>query len=59
MSISKRMKHILLCKKCNQYTMKDKCPKCGKVTENPKPAKYDPEDRMGKYRRKAKEQMKK
>ena len=49
------MKHILKCKKCGQYTMKDKCPKCEIKTENPKPAKYDPTDRIGKYRRLAKE----
>jgi len=50
------MKHILVCKECNLYTMKEMCPKCGSKTTNPKPAKYDPEDRMGKYRRKAKEE---
>jgi rRNA maturation protein Nop10 len=35
--------------------MKDKCPKCGGNVINPKPAKYDPTDKVGKYRRKAKE----
>ena len=51
------MRHILKCKDCNQYTMKEKCPKCGKKTSVTKPAKYAPTDRMGKYRRKAKEMM--
>ena len=49
------MKHILKCKKCGQYTMEDKCPKCDAPTENPKPVKYDSTDKVGKYRRKAKE----
>lgn len=48
------MRHILKCSKCGQYTMKDSCPKCGVKNVNPKPAKYSPEDRMGKYRREAK-----
>ena len=50
------MKHILKCSSCGKYTMGEKCLKCGKKTINPKPAKYNPEDRMGKYRRKAKEE---
>ena len=45
-----------MCGECGQYTMQEVCPKCNVKTINPKPAKYDPEDRMGKYRRKAKEQ---
>ena len=49
------MKHILKCEDCGQYTMQEKCPKCGGNAVNPKPAKYDATDRMGKYRRKAKE----
>lgn len=49
------MKHILKCEKCGEYTMQEKCPKCGFATKNPKPAKYDPTDKVGKYRRKAKE----
>ena len=51
------MKHILKCPECRQYTMQDKCPKCGIKTENPKPAKYSPDDPYGGYRRKAKEDM--
>ena len=51
------MKHILVCSKCRQYTMQGKCPKCGIETENPKPAKYNPDDPYGDYRRKAKEDL--
>jgi len=50
-------RHIFKCKKCNSYTMSDKC-KCGGEAVNPKPPKYSPEDKFGKYRRKAKEAMK-
>ena len=37
--------------------MQGKCPKCGIETENPKPAKYNPDDPYGDYRRKAKEDL--
>jgi len=50
------MKHILFCKKCNTYTMKEE--HCGVKTISNKPAKYSPEDRFGKYRRIAKKQLK-
>ena len=50
-------RHILKCKKCNSYTMNDKC-KCGGDAVNPKPPKYSPEDKFGEYRRKAKEMQK-
>lgn len=45
------MRHILKCEK-HGYTMKETC--CNKKTINPKPAKYNPEDPYGLYRRKAK-----
>jgi len=48
-------KHILKCGKCGRYTLKDVCPECGGKAINPKPPKYSPEDRVGEYRRKAKE----
>jgi len=48
------MKHILLCKPCGAYTLRDKCPKCGKGTLRPIPPKYSPEDKYGHYRRKVK-----
>ena len=37
--------------------MKDICSKCSAKTENPKPAKYSPDDPYGSYRRKAKENI--
>ena len=39
------------CKKCDNYTLQDKCPKCGGKTVSPHPAKFSPEDPYGKYRR--------
>ena len=36
------------------YTLKEKCPACGKPTATAGPAKYSPEDRYGKYRRQLK-----
>lgn len=36
--------------------MQEVC-KCGEKTENPKPARYSPDDSYGEYRRKAKEEM--
>lgn len=36
------------------YTLQAACPKCGKATSQPGPAKYSPEDRYGKYRRQLK-----
>ncbi|NLI61797.1 MAG: RNA-protein complex protein Nop10 [Methanosarcinaceae archaeon] len=42
---------ILKCKSCNLYTLKIKCPKCGKKASSPKPMRYSPEDKWGKYRR--------
>ena len=48
------MKHIHKCSKCGEYTMKDE--HCSEKTHSPKPAKYSPEDKFGKYRRIAKKQ---
>ena len=36
------------------YTLRDACPECGAATENSAPAPFDPEDRWGEYRRRAK-----
>lgn len=44
-------KEILFCNNCKNYTLKKLCPKCGKKTISPKPAKYSPVDKFGKYRR--------
>lgn len=51
-------KHILKCPKCGSYTMSDKCKACNVKTEIVIPPKYSPEDRMGKYRRIAKKELK-
>lgn len=48
------MKHILKCTVCGEYTMKAE--HHGKKTLSPKPAKYSPEDKYGKYRRIAKKE---
>ncbi len=49
--------HILKCKECGTYTLKDKCPECGSSAVSQIPAKYSPEDPYGKYRREAKKEM--
>ena len=46
------------CKKCNIYTIKDKCPKCGGKLNVIYPPKYSIEDKFGKYRRKLKKESK-
>ena len=48
-------KHLMKCKVCGSYTMKDK--HCDRKTISPKPMKYSPEDRLGRYRRIAKRQQ--
>lgn len=48
------MKHILKCKKCSSYTLKEICPKCGSPAVTIKPPKFSLEDKFGKFRRKAK-----
>jgi len=47
---------ILFCKPCHIYTLKKECPTCKSPTITPKPAKYSPEDKYGKYRRMAKKE---
>ena len=49
------MRHILKCISCGNYTLKGKC-KCGGKAVTPKPAKYTPEDKYGKYRREVKKE---
>jgi H/ACA ribonucleoprotein complex subunit 3 len=39
------------CGPCGRYTMKAKCPECGGPTRTPHPARFNPGDRYGKYRR--------
>lgn len=48
-------KRILYCKSCDIFTLKGKCPKCGRIAVTTQPAKFSPEDKYGKYRRMAKE----
>lgn len=48
------MKHILKCRKCGNYTLKEKCPHCGSVAITIRPPKFSLEDKFGSYRRKAK-----
>lgn len=45
------MGFMMKCPACGNYTLKGNCPKCGKKTERPIPARYSPEDKYGKYRR--------
>ncbi len=47
-------RHILKCVVCGSYTMKEI--HCGKKTISPKPMKYSPEDKYGKYRRQVKKE---
>jgi len=54
----KKMLHILKCMKCGTYTLKKRC-SCNGEAVSPSPAKYSPDDRFAKYRRKAKELAKK
>lgn len=46
------MRHILYNKKLKEYTMREEVD--GVKSENPKPLKYVPNDRLAKYRREAK-----
>lgn len=48
-------RHIMFCRKCRKFTMKDVC-ECGSKALTTKPAKYSPEDKWGKYRRKSKKE---
>ncbi|NHI89047.1 MAG: RNA-protein complex protein Nop10 [Candidatus Thorarchaeota archaeon] len=49
------MTHLFKCSKCGQYTLEQqRCPTCGGSVFSPKPPRYSPQDKYGKYRRKAK-----
>ncbi len=50
------MKLILKCLKCDKYTLKESCSQCQEKTVTVQPAKYNPEDKFGKYRRKVKKE---
>ncbi len=38
------------CVDCNQYTLKNECPKCNEKTKTVHPAKFSPDDKYMKYR---------
>ena len=50
------MASVLLkrCTKCQEYTLKEACPRCGAKAIPNRPAKFSPEDSYGEYRRKLK-----
>ena len=48
------MKRLRICREDYSYTMKEKCPKCGRETFSAHPPKYSPEDRYAYYRRREK-----
>ena len=45
------MAHIYKCLKCNEYTLREVCKKCGEKTSKASPARYSPQDKYSKYRR--------
>jgi len=42
---------LRVCRACDRYTFRDECPNCSAPTRTPHPARFDPGDRYGKYRR--------
>ncbi len=42
---------LRVCRACARYTFKAECPDCHALTRTPHPARFDPGDRYGKYRR--------
>jgi H/ACA ribonucleoprotein complex subunit 3 len=48
------MSQILYCKNCKTYTLEPICTQCKKPTRLKKPARFSPQDRLGKYRRELK-----
>lgn len=42
---------LRVCRTCDRYTFRAKCPGCSAATRTPHPARYDATDRYGKYRR--------
>jgi H/ACA ribonucleoprotein complex subunit 3 len=41
---------IRYCYNCNLFTLKTKCPKCGRYVVFPKPPKFSLDDKKSKYR---------
>ncbi|MGQ0536589.1 MAG: RNA-protein complex protein Nop10 [Methanobacteriota archaeon] len=48
------MSALLVCRACDAYTLHAACPRCGRPTGSPAPAKFSPEDPYGSYRRRLK-----
>ncbi len=42
---------LRVCRACDRYTFRESCPKCSLPTRTPHPARFNPGDRYGKYRR--------
>jgi H/ACA ribonucleoprotein complex subunit 3 len=42
---------LKVCRACTRYTFRAVCPECGAPTRTPHPARFNPGDRYGKYRR--------
>ncbi|HYA54067.1 MAG TPA: RNA-protein complex protein Nop10 [Thermoplasmata archaeon] len=42
---------LRVCRSCDRYTFQERCPTCSAPTRTPHPARFDPGDRYGKYRR--------
>jgi H/ACA ribonucleoprotein complex subunit 3 len=42
---------LRVCPGCGRYTFRMKCPECNGGTRTPHPARFNPNDRYGKYRR--------
>ncbi|HID25112.1 MAG TPA: RNA-protein complex protein Nop10 [Thermoplasmata archaeon] len=45
------MSSIRYCTRCKDYTLEEKCRKCGEDTVVKKPARFSPQDHYGVYRR--------
>ena len=45
---------LKFCPACNDYTLRDACPRCGGPAKPNRPAKFSPEDHYGEYRRRLK-----
>jgi len=52
------MSHLLYCKKCNEYTLDEKCPSCKNKTISKNPPRFSPQDPYGRYRRELKKSKK-
>ncbi len=51
------MKSLMRRCSCGRYTLQEACPECGSSVDPLIPPRYSPEDRFGKYRRRAKREM--